>query len=183
MCLSLAGLVATFAATLRAVTEAGAGATGIDGSSMGVSPSLVCFCLIMLAAAGGEAVLSFLYETIKLKQAANNFRAQAERIQLMEEALPEHVAAATDIAIAAAKQSAAAASAGNAAVFQELLGKSGELQNAFIGYVSAIAGARDAATAAISEKLENFEANLKNMRDSHLAKLQTHDAAAGNAGE
>lgn len=35
VCLSLAGLVATFAATLRAVTEAGAGATGIDGSAMG----------------------------------------------------------------------------------------------------------------------------------------------------
>ena len=179
----LAGLVAAFAATLRAVTEAGAGATGIDGSSMGVSPSLVCFCLIMLAAAGGEAVLSFLYETIKLKQAANSFRAQAERIRLMEEALPEHVAAATDIAIAAAKQSAAAASAGNEAVFQELLGKSGELQNAFIGYVSAIYGARDAATAVINGKLERFEANLNKMRDSHLAKLQARDAAASNAGE
>ena len=183
VCLSLAGLVATFAATLRAVTEAGAGAAGIDGSSMGVSPSLVCFCLIMLAAAGGEAVLSFLYETIKLKQAANSFRAQAERIQLMEEALPEHVAAATDIAIAAAKQSAAAASAGNEAVFQELLGKSGELQNAFIGYVSAIDSTREAAAAVINGKLERFEANLKNMRDSHLAKLQARDAAAGNAGE
>ena len=101
----------------------------------------------------------------------------------MEEALPEHVAAATDIAIAAAKQSAAAASAGNEAVFQELLGKSGELQNAFIGYVSAIGSARDAATAAINEKLENFEANLKNMRDLHLAKLQMRDASAGDAGE
>ena len=101
----------------------------------------------------------------------------------MEEALPEHVAAATDIAIAAAKQSAAAASAGNEAVFQELLGKSGELQNAFIGYVSAIDSTREAATAVINGKLENFEANLKKMRDSHLAKLQTRDAVASNTGE
>ena len=70
------------------MTEAGAGAAGIDGSSMGVSPSLVCFCLIMLAAAGGEAVLSFLYETIKLKQAANNFRARPSASSLWRKRFP-----------------------------------------------------------------------------------------------
>lgn len=182
--LALAGVVAVLAAALRAVTESGSAGSSIDGSAMGIPPALVCFCGIMLIAAVGEAVLSFLYETMQLKQTANGLRAKAERIALMEEAIADHVAAATDIAVAAAKKSASAASAGNEAVFQELLRKAGQYQNAFIGYAGAIESTRAAQQAAADEALENFEARLEAIRDSYLAKLQSpHKSAARQIGE
>ncbi len=181
--LVLAGIVAVLAAALRAVTESGSAGSSIDGSAMGISPALVCFCGIMLIAALGEAVLSFLYETMQLKQDANSLRAKAGRIALMEEAIPDHVAAATDIAVAAAKKSAAAVSAVNEAVYQELLKNGGQYQNAFIGYANAIEGIRTAQQAATDEAIGDFAARLEAIRDSCLAKLESRKSATRNAGQ
>lgn len=151
--------VAVCASCLRVVGDPSTSSMSIDGT-FAFPVDLATFCLVMLVAAVGEGLISFMFETIRLKTEAEYLRAYIKRLEALEHDIDKNVEFAAEIAFAVAQTSAAEAKKSCELVWQELIMRSGDLQNTFCGYVSAFGDARSRQRELIDELLFKFKEEI-----------------------
>ena len=143
---ALAGslFVALAGAFLRATTEAASTTTSVSGEVVsGLSVDGMAFVLIMAGIALGEAIAAFLIKSLGIRAEAEALQAEIERMRIIERHIDEDIATAARVALAAGRQSIAAAKKSCEQVFQQLVAKSDDSYNSFIGFVDEIEDQRE----------------------------------------
>lgn len=163
--------VAMAGAFLRATTEAASTTTSVSGEVVsGLSIDGMAFVLIMAGIALGEAIAAFLIKILDIRAEAEALQAEIERMRIIENHIDEDIATAARVALAAGRQSIAAAKGSCEQVFQQLVAKSDDSHNCFIGFVDEIEAQRKA-------EREQF-AKLSTEFDARIAKKYPHAIAA-----
>lgn len=163
--------VAMAGAFLRATTEAASTTTSVSGEVVsGLSIDGMAFVLIMAGIALGEAIAAFLIKSLDIRAEAEALQAEIERMRIIENHIDEDIATAARAALAAGRQSIAAAKGSCEQVFQQLVAKSDDSHNCFIGFVDEIEAQRKA-------ECEQF-AKLSAEFDARIAKKYPHAIAA-----
>lgn len=163
--------VAMAGAFLRATTEAASTTTSVSGEVVsGLSIDGMAFVLIMAGIALGEAIAAFLIKSLDIRAEAEALQAEIERMCIIENHINEDIATAARVALAAGRQSIAAAKGSCEQVFQQLVAKSDDSHNCFIGFVDEIEAQR-------KTEREQF-AKLSAEFDARIAKKYPHAIAA-----
>lgn len=160
---ALAGslFVALAGAFLRATTEAASTTTSVSGEVVsGLSVDGMAFVLIMAGIALGEAIAAFLIKSLGIRAEAEALQAEIERMRIIERHIDEDIATAARVALAAGRQSIAAAKESCEQVFQQLVAKSDDSYNSFIGFVDEIEGQREAEREEFAALSRTFEARI-----------------------
>ena len=114
--------VAMAGAFLRATTEAASTTTSVSGEVVsGLSIDGMAFVLIMAGIALGEAIAAFLIKSLDIRAEAEALQAEIERMRIIENHIDEDIATAARVALAAGRQSIAAAKGSCEQVFQTLV--------------------------------------------------------------
>ena len=174
--------VALAGAFLRATTEAASTTTSVSGEAVsGLSIDGMAFVLIMGGIALGEAIAAFLIKSLGIRAEAEALQAEIERMRIIERHIDEDIATAARVAIAAGRQSIAAAKESCEQVFQQLVAKSDDSYNSFIGFVDEIEDQRTAEREEFAALSRTFEARIGEKFPGALAverKAAAPDAAA-----
>lgn len=178
--------VALAGAFLRATTEAASTTTSVSGEVVsGLSVDGMAFVLIMAGIAFGEAIAAFLIKSLGIRAEAEALQAEIERMRIIERHIDEDIATAARVALAAGRQSIAAAKESCEQVFQQLVAKSDDSYNSFIGFVNEIEDQREAEHEEFAALSRTFEARIGEKFPGMLAvgrKTATPDAAAAKGG-
>ena len=174
--------VAMAGAFLRATTEAASTTTSVSGEVVsGLSIDGMAFVLIMAGIALGEAIAAFLIKSLGIRAEAEALQAEIERMRIIECHIDEDIATAARVALAAGRQSIAAAKESCEQVFQQLVAKSDDSYNGFIGFVDEIEDQREAEREEFAALSRTFEARIGEKFPGMFAvgrKAATPDAAA-----
>ena len=174
--------VALAGAFLRATTEAASTTTSVSGEVVsGLSIDGMAFVLIMAGIALGEAIAAFLIKSLGIRAEAEALQAEIERMRIIERHIDEDIATAARVALAAGRQSIAAAKESCEQVFQQLVAKSDDSYNSFIGFVNEIEDQREAEHEEFAALSRTFEARIGEKFPGMFAvgrKAATSDAAA-----
>ena len=177
--------VATAGAFLRATTEATSTTTSVSGEVVsGLSIDGMAFILIMAGIALGEAIAAFLIKSLEIRVEAEALQAEIERMRIIESHIDEDIATAARVALAAGRQSIAAAKGSCEQVFQQLVAKSDDSHNCFIGFVDEIEAQRKAEREQFAKLSAEFDARIAKKFPGAIAAAQkapTAEAAAANA--
>ena len=177
--------VALAGAFLRATTEAASTTTSVSGEVVsGLSIDGMAFVLIMAGIALGEAIAAFLIKSLGIRAEAEALQAEIERMRIIERHIDEDIATAARVALAAGRQSIAAAKESCEQVFQQLVAKSDDSYNSFIGFVDEIEDQREAEREEFAALSRTFEARIDEKFPGMLAvgrKAATGEAAAAAA--
>ena len=153
--------VALAGAFLRATTEAASTTTSVSGEVVsGLSIDGMAFVLIMAGIALGEAIAAFLIKSLGIRAEAEALQAEIERMRIIERHIDEDIATAARVALAAGRQSIAAAKESCEQVFQQLVAKSDDSYNSFIGFVNEIEDQREAEREEFATRSRTFEARI-----------------------
>ena len=153
--------VAMAGAFLRATTEAASTTTSVSGEVVsGLSIDGMAFVLIMAGIALGEAIAAFLIKSLGIRAEAEALQAEIERMRIIERHIDEDIATAARVALAAGRQSIAAAKESCEQVFQQLVAKSDDSYNSFIGFVDEIEDQRTAEREEFAALSRTFEARI-----------------------
>lgn len=153
--------VAMAGAFLRATTEAASTTTSVSGEVVsGLSIDGMAFVLIMAGIALGEAIAAFLIKSLGIRAEAEALQAEIERMRIIERHIDEDIATAACVALAAGRQSIAAAKESCDQVFQQLVAKSDDSYNSFIGFVDEIEDQREAEHEEFAALSRTFEARI-----------------------
>ena len=153
--------VAMAGAFLRATTEAASTTTSVSGEVVsGLSIDGMAFVLIMAGIALGEAIAAFLIKSLGIRAEAEALQAEIERMRIIERHIDEDIATAARVALAAGRQSIAAAKGSCEQVFQQLVAKSDDSYNSFIGFVDEIEDQRTAEREEFAALSRTFEARV-----------------------
>ena len=178
--------VALAGAFLRATTEAASTTTSVSGEVVsGLSVDGMAFVLIMAGIALGEAIAAFLIKSLGIRAEAEALQAEIERMRIIERHIDEDIATAVRVALAAGRQSIAAAKGSCEQVFQQLVAKSDDSYNSFIGFVDEIEDQRTAEREEFAALSRTFEARIGEKFSGALAvgqKAAAPDAAAATGG-
>ena len=174
--------VALAGAFLRATTEAASTTTSVSGEVVsGLSIDGMAFVLIMAGIALGEAIAAFLIKSLGIRAEAEALQAEIERMHIIERHIDEDIATAARVALAAGRQSIAAAKESCEQVFQQLVAKSDDSYNSFIGFVDEIGDQREAEREEFAALSRTFKARIGEKFPGALAverKAAGPDAAA-----
>ena len=174
--------VAMAGAFLRATTEAASTTTSVSGEVVsGLSIDGMAFVLIMAGIALGEAIAAFLIKSLGIRAEAEALQAEIERMRIIERHIDEDIATAARVALAAGRQSIAAAKESCEQVFQQLVAKSDDSYNSFIGFVDEIEDQREAEHEEFAALSRPFEARIGEKFPGALVvgrKAAAPDAAA-----
>ena len=174
--------VAMAGAFLRATTEAAS--TSVSGEVVsGLSIDGMAFVLIMAGIALGEAIAAFLIKGLDIRAEAEALQAEIERMRIIENHIDEDIATAARVALAAGRQSIAAAKGSCEQVFQQLVAKSDDSHNCFIGFVDEIEAQRKAEREQFAKLSTEFDARIAKKYPNAIAaeqKAPTTEAAATN---
>ena len=177
--------VAMAGAFLRATTEAASTTTSVSGEVVsGLSIDGMAFVLIMAGIALGEAIAAFLIKSLGIRAEAEALQAEIERMRIIERHIDEDIATAARVALAAGRQSIAAAKESCEQVFQQLVAKSDDSYNSFIGFVNEIEDQREAEHEEFAALSRTFEARIGEKFPGMLAvgrKTAGPDSAAAAA--
>lgn len=177
--------VAMAGAFLRATTEAASTTTSVSGEVVsGLSIDGMAFVLIMAGIALGEAIAAFLIKSLDIRAEAEALQAEIERMHIIESHIDEDIATAARVALAAGRQSIAAAKGSCEQVFQQLVAKSDDSHNCFIGFVDEIETQRKAEREQFAKLSAEFDARIGKKFPSAIAteqKASTGKAAGANA--
>ena len=177
--------VAMAGAFLRATTEAASTTTSVSGEVVsGLSIDGMAFVLIMAGIALGEAIAAFLIKSLDIRAEAEALQAEIERMRIIENHIDEDIATAARVALAAGRQSIAAAKGSCEQVFQQLVAKSDDSHNCFIGFVDEIEAQRKAEREQFARISAEFDVRIAKKFPSAIAAVQkapTAEAAATNA--
>lgn len=153
--------VAMAGAFLRATTEAASTTTSVSGEVVsGLSIDGMAFVLIMAGIALGEAIAAFLIKSLDIRAEAEALQAEIERMRIIESHIDEDIATAARVALAAGRQSIAAAKGSCEQVFQQLVAKSDDSHNCFIGFVDEIEAQRKAEREQFAKLSAEFDARI-----------------------
>lgn len=153
--------VAMAGAFLRATTEAASTTTSVSGEVVsGLSIDGMAFVLIMAGIALGEAIAAFLIKSLDIRAEAEALQAEIERMRIIENHIDEDIATAARVALAAGRQSIAAAKGSCEQVFQQLVAKSDDSHNCFIGFVDEIEAQRKAEREQFAKLSAEFDARI-----------------------
>ena len=153
--------VALAGAFLRATTEAASTTTSVSGEVVsGLSVDGMAFVLIMAGIALGEAIAAFLIKSLGIRAEAEALQAEIERMRIIERHIDEDIATAARVALAAGRQSIAGAKESCEQVFQQLVAKSDDSYNSFIGFVNEIEDQREAEREEFATLSRTFEARI-----------------------
>ena len=153
--------VALAGAFLRATTEAASTTTSVSGEVVsGLSIDGMAFVLIMAGIALGEAIAAFLIKSLGIRAEAEALQAEIERMRIIERHIDEDIATAARVALAAGRQSIAAAKESCEQVFRQLVAKSDDSYNSFIGFVDEIEDQREAEREEFATLSRTFEARI-----------------------
>ena len=188
--------VAMAGAFLRATTEAASTTTSVSGEVVsGLSIDGMAFVLIMAGIALGEAIAAFLIKSLDIRAEAEALQAEIERMRIIENHIDEDIATAARVALAAGRQSIAAAKGSCEQVFQQLVAKSDDSHNCFIGFVDEIEAQRKAEREQFAKLSTEFDARIAKKFPSAIAVEQkapiaesaeaaaTNEAAANSPGK
>lgn len=177
--------VAMAGAFLRATTEAASTTTSVSGEVVsGLSIDGMAFVLIMAGIALGEAIAAFLIKSLDIRAEAEALQAEIERMRIIENHIDEDIATAARVALAAGRQSIAAAKGSCEQVFQQLVAKSDDSHNCFIGFVDEIEAQRKTEREQFAKLSAEFDARIAKKFPSAIAteqKASTGKAAGANA--
>ena len=120
----------------------------------------MAFVLIMAGIALGEAIAAFLIKSLGIRAEAEALQAEIERMRIIERHIDEDIATAARVALAAGRQSIAAAKESCEQVFQQLVAKSDDSYNSFIGFVDEIEDQRTAEREEFAALSRTFEARI-----------------------
>ena len=172
-------------AFLRATTEAASTTTSVSGEVVsGLSIDGMAFVLIMAGIALGEAIAAFLIKSLDIRAEAEALQAEIERMRIIENHIDEDIATAARVALAAGRQSIAAAKGSCEQVFQQLVAKSDDSHNCFIGFVDEIEAQRKAEREQFAKLSAEFDARIARKFPGAIAteqKAPTGEAAGANA--
>ena len=175
--------VAMAGAFLRATTEAASTTTSVSGEVVsGLSIDGMAFVLIMAGIALGEAIAAFLIKSLDIRAEAEALQAEIERMRIIENHIDEDIATAR-VALAAGRQSIAAAKGSCEQVFQQLVAKSDDSHNCFIGFVDEIEAQRKAEREQFAKLSAEFDARIAKKYPNAIAddlKAPAAEAAATN---
>lgn len=178
--------VALAGAFLRATTEAASTTTSVSGEVVsGLSVDGMAFVLIMAGIALGEAIAAFLIKSLGIRAEAEALQAEIERMRIIERHIDEDIATAARVALAAGRQSIATAKESCEQVFQQLVAKSDDSYNSFIGFVDEIEDQREAEREEFAALSRTFEARIGEKFPGAFAveqKAAGPDAAAATGG-
>ena len=176
--------VAMAGAFLRATTEAASTTTSVSGEVVsGLSIDGMAFVLIMAGIALGEAIAAFLIKSLNIRAEAEALQAEIERMRIIENHIDEDIATAARVALAAGRQSIAAAKGSCEQVFQQLVAKSDDSHNCFIGFVDEIEAQRKAEREQFAKLSAEFDVRIAKKYPHAIAaeqKAPTAEAAATN---
>lgn len=165
--------VAMAGAFLRATTEAASTTTSVSGEVVsGLSIDGMAFVLIMAGIALGEAIAAFLIKSLDIRAEAEALQAEIERMRIIENHIDEDIATAARVALAAGRQSIAAAKGSCEQVFQQLVAKSDDSHNCFIGFVDEIEAQRKAEREQFAKLSAEFDARIAKKFPSTIAAVQ-----------
>ncbi len=165
--------VAMAGAFLRATTEAASTTTSVSGEVVsGLSIDGMAFVLIMAGIALGEAIAAFLIKSLDIRAEAEALQAEIERMRIIENHIDEDIATAARVALAAGRQSIAAAKGSCEQVFQQLVAKSDDSHNCFIGFVDEIEAQRKAEREQFAKLSTEFDARIAKKYPSAIAAVQ-----------
>lgn len=180
--------VAMAGAFLRATTEAASTTTSVSGEVVsGLSIDGMAFVLIMAGIALGEAIAAFLIKSLDIRAEAEALQAEIERMRIIENHIDEDIATAARVALAAGRQSIAAAKGSCEQVFQQLVAKSDDSHNCFIGFVDEIEAQRKAEREQFAKLSAEFDARIAKKYPNAIAAEQkaptaeSAEAAAASA--
>lgn len=177
--------VALAGAFLRATTEAASTTTSVSGEVVsGLSIDGMAFVLIMAGIALGEAIAAFLIKSLGIRAEAEALQAEIERMRIIERHIDEDIATAARVALAAGRQSIATAKESCEQVFQQLVAKSDDSYNSFIGFVDEIEDQRAAEREEFAALSRTFETRIGEKFPGALAvgqKATGPDSAAAAA--
>ena len=173
--------VAMAGAFLRATTEAASTTTSVSGEVVsGLSIDGMAFVLIMAGIALGEAIAAFLIKSLDIRAEAEALQAEIERMRIIENHIDEDIATAARVALAAGRQSIAAAKGSCEQVFQQLVAKSDDSHNCFIGFVDEIEAQRKAEREQFAKLSTEFDARKYPNAIAAEQKAPAAEAAATN---
>lgn len=176
--------VAMAGAFLRATTEAASTTTSVSGEVVsGLSIDGMAFVLIMAGIALGEAIAAFLIKSLDIRAEVEALQAEIERMRIIENHIDEDIATAARVTLAAGRQSIAAAKGSCEQVFQQLVAKSDDSHNCFIGFVDEIEAQRKAEREQFAKLSAEFDARIAKKCPNAIAAVQkapTAEAAATN---
>lgn len=188
--------VAMAGAFLRATTEAASTTTSVSGEVVsGLSIDGMAFVLIMAGIALGEAIAAFLIKSLDIRAEAEALQAEIERMRIIENHIDEDIATAARVALAAGRQSIAAAKGSCEQVFQQLVAKSDDSHNCFIGFVDEIEAQRKTEREQFAKLSAEFDARIAKKYPNAIAAEQkaptaesaeaaaTNEAAANSPGK
>ena len=165
--------VAMAGAFLRATTEAASTTTSVSGEVVsGLSIDGMAFVLIMAGIALGEAIAAFLIKSLDIRAEAEALQAEIERMRIIENHIDEDIATAARVALAAGRQSIAAAKGSCEQVFQQLVAKSDDSHNCFIGFVDEIEAQRKAEREQFAKLSAEFDARIAKKFPGAIATAQ-----------
>ena len=165
--------VAMAGAFLRATTEAASPTTSVSGEVVsGLSIDGMAFVLIMAGIALGEAIAAFLIKSLDIRAEAEALQAEIERMRIIENHIDEDIATAARVALAAGRQSIAAAKGSCEQVFQQLVAKSDDSHNCFIGFVDEIEAQRNAEREQFAKLSAEFDARIAKKFPGAIAAAQ-----------
>ena len=165
--------VAMAGAFLRATTEAASTTTSVSGEVVsGLSIDGMAFVLIMAGIALGEAIAAFLIKSLDIRAEAEALQAEIERMRIIESHIDEDIATAARVALAAGRQSIAAAKGSCEQVFQQLVAKSDDSHNCFIGFVDEIEAQRKAEREQFAKLSAEFDARIAKKFPGAIAAVQ-----------
>lgn len=165
--------VAMAGAFLRATTEAASTTTSVSGEVVsGLSIDGMAFVLIMAGIALGEAIAAFLIKSLDIRAEAEALQAEIERMRIIEDHIDEDIATAARVALAAGRQSIAAAKGSCEQVFQQLVAKSDDSHNCFIGFVDEIEAQRKAEREQFAKLSAEFDARIAKKFPGAIAAAQ-----------
>ena len=147
----------------------------------------MAFVLIMAGIALGEAIAAFLIKSLDIRAEAEALQAEIERMRIIENHIDEDIATAARVALAAGRQSIAAAKGSCEQVFQQLVAKSDDSHNCFIGFVDEIEAQRKAECVQFAKLSAEFDARIAKKFPDAIAAVQkaptagSAEAAATNA--
>lgn len=165
--------VAMAGAFLRATTEAASTTTSVSGEVVsGLSIDGMAFVLIMAGIALGEAIAAFLIKSLDIRAEAEALQAEIERMRIIESHIDEDIATAARVALAAGRQSIAAAKGSCEQVFQQLVAKSDDSHNCFIGFVDEIEAQRKAEREQFAKLSAEFDERIAKKFPGAIAAAQ-----------
>ena len=165
--------VAMAGAFLRATTEAASTTTSVSGEVVsGLSIDGMAFVLIMAGIALGEAIAAFLIKGLDIRAEAEALQAEIERMRIIENHIDEDIATAARVALAAGRQSIAAAKGSCEQVFQQLVAKSDDSHNCFIGFVDEIEAQRKTEREQFAKLSAEFDARIAKKYPNAIADEQ-----------